>query len=323
MQVDGSRILVTGGAGFIGSHLVGALLRRGATEVLVIDDLSTGLLENLAPLPEERVSVYSMDIRDITSRELRNVDGVVHLAADVSVAASMEDPWATFDANVRGTLAVLETAADAGVASFVFASSAAVYGDTPPPLSEDSPVRPLSPYGASKLAAESLVRMFANERELMGISLRLFNVYGPLQRADSGYAAVVPAFVSAGLAGEPMKIHGEGTQTREMVYVGDVCDAFVTALEQAAHYPGRVFNIAPGVPVTVNDIAEGVNAALDAPVGVEHGPPRPGDIQESRADVGSARESLDFVARTALEEGLRATIEAEKEKVYIDETTIE
>lgn len=323
MQVDGSRILVTGGAGFIGSHLVGALLHRGATEVLVIDDLSTGLLENLAPLPEERVSLYSMDVRDVTSSEFRNVDGVVHLAADVSVAASMEDPWATFDANVRGTLAVLETAADAGVGSLVFASSAAVYGDTPPPLSENSPVRPLSPYGASKLAAESLVRMFAKERGLVGISLRLFNVYGPRQRADSPYAAVVPAFVSAGLAGEPMKVHGDGTQTRELVYVGDICDAFVTALERAQHYPGRVFNIAPGAPVTVNDLAEAVNAALNVPVGVEHGPPRPGDIHESSADVGAARECLEFVARTTLEDGLHATIEAEKEKVYIDETTIE
>jgi len=323
MQVDGARILVTGGAGFIGSHLVGALLQRGAKEVLVIDDLSTGSLENLNPLPEERVTLYDMDVRDATSREFRKVDGVVHLAADVSVAASMKDPWATFDANVRGTLAVLEDAADAGITSFVFASSAAVYGDTPPPLSEDSPVRPLSPYGTSKLAAESLVRMFGLERGLMGISLRLFNVYGPRQRADSEYAAVVPAFVSAGLAGESMKVHGDGTQTRELVYVSDVCDAFVTALERTADYPGRAFNIAPGAPVTVNDLAMAVNASLDDPVAVKHGPPRPGDIQESKADVGSAKKCLEFVARTTLEEGLRATIEAEKEKVYIAETTIE
>lgn len=306
------RVLVTGGAGFVGSHLVRALLERGDA-VRVLDDLSTGRRERVAP-PQEGLEWIPGDVRDAgaVARAARGVDAVLHQAAMVSVPESTADPAGAMDVNGVGTARVLHEALQQGCPRFVLASSSAVYGpgaDVPTP--ESAPLRPASPYGASKVAAEHVLGACARADGVVAISLRYFNVYGPGQVLGLGASAVIPAFITAALLGEPLRVHGSGEQTRDLCHVSDVVRANLLALEADPALAGRAFNVGTGVGTSVAELARLVRAATEraGPPPV-HEPVRRGDVDHSRADTTRAAEDLGFVAEVALAEGLAETVAA-------------
>ncbi len=294
--------LVTGGAGFIGSHLAWTLADR-KHRVRVLDDFSTGRRENLRP--DAEVIEGSVTDRAALDRAVAGADTVFHLAALVSVPASVADPRRCHAVNVEGTARLLEAAAAAKVRRVILASSSAVYGDFgDAPAREDQPPRPQSPYAASKLAGEHFARTTAG---IESVSLRFFNVYGTRQDPASPYAAVVPIFAAAVEAGRPLPVTGDGDQTRDFVYVADVVSALLLAAE-APGAAGRTYNIGSGRPVSVAGLAHAMGRAAGRPVELEFRPPRPGDIRHSTADVSAAARDLQFRARTPLEEGLAAVI---------------
>lgn len=301
------RVLVTGGAGFIGSHVARALLAAGH-QVTVLDDLSSGCASNVPPgagLVEG--DIRSPDLAAVLSRV--RPDGVVHCAAQVSVGASVEDPLNDMERNITGTARLLVAGAAAGVRSFVYASSAAVYG-TPEkvPISEGHPTLPLSPYGLSKLTAERYVRLLGAQLGLKWVCLRYANVYGPGQRA-SGDGAVVPAFLEAFAAGRDPIIHGDGEQTRDFVYVTDVARANLLALT------GRttgVFNVGSGTAVSINALWKAGAALMGWNRPPVYGPPRPGDIRDSVLSPVAAASELGWAPAITLEDGLRRTVAARK-----------
>ncbi|MEK9177368.1 MAG: NAD-dependent epimerase/dehydratase family protein [Patescibacteria group bacterium] len=302
-----ARVLVTGGAGFIGSHVVDTLVARGA-DVAVIDDFSTGKRENLAASLGKITLIESsiLSERAITDACV-GAQFVVHLAAFVSVPASIADPAASHETNVTGTLHTLLAARGAGVRRFVYASSSAVYGFTEAlPCGEDQPYIPESPYAAQKVMGEGYARLFSRLWGFDTVRLRFFNVYGPRQNPAGGYAAVIPAFISRMKRGEAPVIFGDGAATRDFTYVGDVVNAILLSLV-APDVGGGVFNIASGIETSVTDLARSL-AALEAgapsPV---HAPPREGDIIRSVAAVKRAEDALGFRAVVPLAEGLRAT----------------
>lgn len=303
--------LVTGGAGFIGSHIVAALLEQGHF-VRVLDNFSTGKRENLAQFaPSPRLEVVEGDIRDprITAQAVQGIEYVFHEAAFVSVPQSMEDPLPCFDINQRGTEVVLEAARKAGVKRVVLASSAAVYGDSEAlPLEEDSPLRPLSPYAVSKRVDELYAQLYTRSFGLEVVALRYFNVYGPRQRPDSVYAAAVPIFTRRLLEGKPVTIYGDGGQTRDLVFVGDVVRANLLASQHPAA-PGEVFNICTGEEIRVLDLVETLMRLFPNAPAPQFAPPRAGDIYRSVGSPRKAAERLGFRAGTALEDGLRAVVE--------------
>ncbi len=303
-------VLVTGGAGFIGSHLVDALLARGY-RVRVVDDFSTGHWENLADAEATgRVEVWEGSVEDpaLLRVAMKGVRWVFHLAARIFVAESVDDPVAYHRTNVLGTVQVLQAAREAGVERVVLASSAAVYGVPERlPLGEDAPLRPLSPYAAEKIANEMDARVFTH-LGLPVVALRLFNVYGPRQRPDNPYAAVIVAFLSRWLQGRAPVVYGDGSQTRDFVYVGDVVQAFLRAA-QAPQAPGGVFNVCRGRAVSLLDLLAAMRPLFpDHVPEPEFAPPRPGDIPHSIGDPTRAREVLGFQAQTSLEQGLRETL---------------
>ncbi len=293
--------LVTGGAGFIGSHLVEALLARGRA-VRVIDNLSTGSLENLRGL---RVEFVEGDIRDreAVDRAMLGVERVFHLAAMISVPGSMEDPLGCYETNLMGSLRVLEAAREHGVRSAVLASSAAVYGEVETPVDEDMLPHPQSPYAASKLAMEQAGRLYVENYDLPVVSLRFFNVYGPRQSPDSAYAAVIPAFIRALLDGRAPVIYGDGEQMRDFIFVGDVARAMILASE-SEHVAGEVFNVGSGATVSIQGLAAILRELIPGAPGVDYGPPRPGDIRFSSADIENARQRIGFHPEVSLESGL-------------------
>lgn len=296
------RILVTGGAGFIGSHLADALASRG-DRVRIFDDLSTGKRENLRP-DADFVQASVVD-RAALDAAMKGVDVVFHLAAVVSVQQCLEDPVGTNEVNITGTARVLQAAAAAGVRRVVFASSAAVYGDSPfTPKREDHPPDPLSPYAVAKLSGE---RLGATIPGVEFVALRFFNVYGPRQTPDSPYSAVIPIFLSALEAGRPLPILGDGTQTRDFTFVGDVVAGLLLAAE-ARGLHGRVYNLATGRAVSVADMAHALGRAAGRPVELEFRPPRAGEILHSHADVEAAARDLLFRARIPLDEGLAEAV---------------
>jgi UDP-glucose 4-epimerase len=301
------RYLVTGGAGFIGSHLVHTLVDQGH-DVVVLDDFSTGRRENLEAV-RDRVKIVEGTIDDpaTCARAVKGADYVFHEAALVSVPQSMEEPERTHRINTGGTLNVLRAAADAGVKRLVFASTSAVYGRGEPPLDEDRRLDPLSPYAATKLAGEQYLRMYRNAYGLDTVALRYFNVFGARQRPEGGYAAVIPKFVDAAVAGRRPTIFGDGTQVRDFVYVGDVVRANLLACE-ATHAPGEAFNIGSGSHTTVRDLWDRISAIVGCDLTPELCPPRPGDIHTSIAIVEKARRGLGFSAATSLDEGLAHTV---------------
>ena len=302
--------LVTGGAGFIGSHLVEALLNRGE-RVKVLDNFSTGPRDNLeqviaATQPGERLVVLEGDLRDASAlrQAVQGVDYILHHAAIVSVPGSVEDPLTCNEVNITGTLQLLQAAREAGVRRLVLASSSAVYGDNPAlPLAETEIPAPLSPYAISKLTGEQYCRAYYDLYGLETVALRYFNVFGPRQDPTSGYAAVIPKFVSATLQEQPVTIFGDGLQSRDFVYVGDVVAANLLACE-APGAAGQAINIAAGVRYSLLELVEALRTLNGKAIEVRHVPPRPGDIKHSGADINKAGQLLGFKPATGLSQGL-------------------
>lgn len=302
--------LVTGGAGFIGSHLVDALLERGWS-VRVLDDFSTGRESNLArAMPH--IELVRADLADFetTSKALAGVEVVFHQGAIPSVPRSVADPLRTHRANVDGTLVVLEAARRSGVRRVVYAASSSAYGDTEVlPKVETMPANPLSPYALQKYAGEVYCSLYHRIYGLETVALRYFNVFGPRQDPNSTYAAVVPRFISACLAGEPPHIHGDGGQTRDFTYVADAVHANLAAADAPAA-AGEVFNVAGGRQTSLNQLLAAIQRIVGSRIEPIHDPPRVGDVRHSLADLTKARALLGYEPRVSLEEGLRRTVDS-------------
>ena len=302
------RVLVTGGAGFIGSNLVRALLERG-DEVRVLDNFSTGFRENLEDV---EVDIVEGELRSYerVHNAVRGTEVVYHLGALGSVPRSVQDPLTSSAVNVEGTLNVLLAARDEGVRRVVFSSSTSVYGSTRQlPTTEEAPPDPISPYGVAKLAAERYCISFSRVYESFeSVVLRYFNVFGPRQSPDSQYAAVVPRFVTNIAQGEPIEIHGDGEQSRDFTYVGNVVAATILAAD-AAGANGEIFNVAAGSPASVNRIADAIAGIVGKEPKRVQLPSRAGDIRDSWADLSKSQRVLGYAPETSLEEGLRRTVE--------------
>ena len=303
------KVLVTGGGGFIGSNLVRALLERG-DEVRVLDNFSTGNRANLTGLDAEIVEGELRSYERVHNA-VRGTEVVYHLGALGSVPRSVQDPLTSSAVNVEGTLNVLLAARDEGVRRVVYTSSSSVYGSSAAlPAHEDAAPDPLSPYGVAKLAAERYCISFSRVyHSFETVVLRYFNVFGPRQSPDSQYAAVIPLFIAAIDAGEPITIYGDGEQSRDFTYVANVIDATLRAAD-APDANGRIFNIAAGSPASVNHVAETIGVILGKPVEKRFEPPRAGDIRDSWADISAARETLGYEPRVDLASGLELTAEA-------------
>ena len=306
------RVLVTGGCGFIGSHIVDALLSRGYV-VGALDNLSTGDRANLgAHWPNGGgFTLHERDIRDYDAVEkvVKSYDAVIHEAALVSVSRSVEDPLTVNAVNVDGTLNLLRASVKAGVKRFVYASSSSVYGESETlPKKETMVTVPVSPYGASKLAAENYCRVFAKVYGLHTVSLRYFNVYGPRQKSGF-YSGVIPIFIKRALEGKPPQVYGDGEQTRDFTYVEDVVNANLLALENDLP-KGEVFNIAAGDQISINRLASIILSMLGRDdLKPEHLDHRPGDIRRSYADVTKAREVLGYAPEHTIEDGVRRVVD--------------
>jgi UDP-glucose 4-epimerase len=306
--------VVTGGAGFIGSHTVDRLLAAGH-RVVVLDDFRTGKRANLTQhAGSDRLDVIACDVAHgifaalapLTARH-GPVERIVHLAAQVSVVHSVANPLVDMQVNYGGTLHVLEYARATGVKKVVFASSAAVYGDaTALPVGEDTPTRPVSPYGIDKLASEHALDYYAAVHGVPVTSLRFFNVYGPRQDPSSPYSGVISIFTERARAGRTLTLFGDGGQTRDFVYVGDVVRAIVAALGDGANRV--VANVGTGGEITVLELARSVVQLCGGKSAIEHAPARPGEILKSRARVDRLRDALGVVAETSLLDGLRETL---------------
>jgi nucleoside-diphosphate-sugar epimerase len=301
--------LVTGGAGFIGSHLAEALAAAGHA-VRVLDNFSTGNRDNLAEIAD-RVRVVNGDVTDpaAVARAVRGAELVFHQAALASVPRSVADPLATHAACATGTLNVLVAARDAGVRRVVYAASSSAYGDSERlPKHEDDPTRPKSPYAVAKLAGEQYCATFTGVYGLETVRLRYFNVFGPRQSPDSAYAAVVPLFIRALTTGQSPLVHGDGEQSRDFTYVADVVQANLrTAV--APGVAGRLYNVACGRRTSLNQLLRHINSLLGTTIPATYGPPRPGDVRHSQADIGRARAELGYRPTTDVLSGLRHCLE--------------
>ncbi len=300
--------LVTGGAGFIGSHLVEALLARHH-RVRVLDNFSTGDPANLAALRDE-IEVCDADITDRAAlpAAMRGVELVFHQAALASVPRSVADPIATHEACATGTLNVLLAARDAGVRRVVYAASSSAYGNSDRlPKRESDPTAPLSPYAVAKLTGEHYCAAFSEVYGLETVRLRYFNVFGPRQSPDSPYAAVIPLFLRALLRGKPPRIHGDGQQSRDFTFVDDVVQANLLAAE-APGVSGRVYNIACGRRTSLLELVATINRLLGTEIAPTHDAPRPGDVRHSQADIARARTELGYCPQSDIESGVRRCI---------------
>jgi nucleoside-diphosphate-sugar epimerase len=301
--------LITGGAGFIGSHLARHLVQQGST-VKVIDNLMTGKRENLDDVLD-RVTFYEDDITDpeAAARATEGVDYVLHQAALPSVPRSVQDPITTDWHNTRGTLQLLLAARDAGVKRVVQACSSSAYGDTPTMPKVETMIRsPLSPYAVSKAAGELYGKAFYASYGLQYVGLRYFNVFGPRQDPKSQYAAVIPKFITAYLRDEPPTVYGDGSQSRDFCYIDNVIQANLKACT-APEAPGQVFNIACGERIDLLGVLQMLAGIFEKRVQPRFDPPRPGDIKHSLADIDRARQVLGYEPEVLFAEGLRRTVE--------------
>ena len=300
------RVLITGGAGFIGANLARDLCAAG-DDVVVIDDLSTGNARNLDGLDVD-LRVGTILDQDLLDSAATGVDAIVHLAAIPSVPLSVADPVASHHANITGTLMVLEAARRAGDAHVTVASSSAVYGSDPElPKHEGMRCLPVSPYGVGKLAAEAYAIAFTECYGLPTLALRFFNVFGPLQHAGHAYAAVIPAFVDAAIAGRPLPLEGDGSQTRDFVYVGTVVKVLATAARRRVVSPTPV-NLALGGKISLRELIAIIETELGSDVTIENRPPRPGDVAHSQGDSSRLQELFPDIDEVPVERGLAETV---------------
>ena len=303
-----AKYLVTGGAGFIGSNIVEALVERG-DEVRVIDDLSTGKEENLTPFMD-KIDFQKGDVRskDDVKKALDGIDFVIHQAALRNVAKSVEDPVASNDVNINGTLNLLMLTKEANVKRLVYASTSSAYGDCKTfPQKESFAPNPISPYGVSKLAAEYYCRMFSATFGLETVSLRYFNVFGPRQNPESKYSAVIPAFIDMLAKDQPCMIDGDGKQSRDFTFISNVVDANLASCE-APGASGMVFNVACGEDYSVVDVAEGLKKIMGKDIESVYGPRRTGDPDRTYADISSLKNVLGVEPRVGFHEGLERTV---------------
>jgi UDP-N-acetylglucosamine/UDP-N-acetyl-alpha-D-glucosaminouronate 4-epimerase len=301
--------LVTGGAGFIGSHLVRRLL-AGGMRVRVLDNFATGRESNLAGVEGAEVMEGDVRSRDDARRAVRGVDVVFHLAALPSVARSWKDPVASLAVNAHGTANMVEAALEEGAGCFVYSSSSSVYGDQKAEVkTEDLEPRPISPYGYAKLLGEKIALAYARSGRLRVYSLRYFNVFGPRQDPESAYAAVIPLFMAHALAGTTATIDGDGTQSRDFTYIDNVVDANVLAY-RAAGSGGVAMNVACGQTHTLLELVDEISRLSGRPLQTVNGPPRQGDIKHSLADVTLAAQTIGYEPRVGFRDGLRRTFDA-------------
>lgn len=301
-------ILVSGGAGFIGSHLVHMLVEQGH-QIRILDNLSSGRAESLGAA-REHVELIIGDVRTAESvaQAAHGCQAIIHLAAMVSVVQSVEQPRACYETNLIGTLNVLDAARKAEIQRVVLASTCAVYGDTEKlPVSESDPTAPVSPYAAAKLAAEQACQLYSHLYNVEAVALRFFNVYGPRQDPASPYAAVVPRFIAALRSGKQPTIYGDGLQTRDFIAVSDIARALWTATT-APNIAGQVFNVGRGESHSVLDLVEAIGELLGVTVQPQFAPARAGEVRHSRADVSRFAEQAGFQAQLALIDGLAAMI---------------
>jgi UDP-glucose 4-epimerase len=301
--------LVTGGAGFIGSNIVARLVKEEGNKVKVLDNFSTGKLENIAQFLD-RIELIKGDLTDfnIVKNALKDVDYCLHQAALPSVERSINDPITSNEVNVTGTLNVLMAAKEMDVKRVIYASSSAIYGDTPVlPKREDMKPSPLSPYALTKLTGEEYCRLFYSIYGLETISLRYFNVFGPNQDPTSAYAAVIPKFITAMMSGKEPTIYGDGGQSRDFTFVDNVVEANVLATK-TTNGLGQTFNIACGQRITINELAKNIANILEIDIKPVHVEPRQGDVRHSLADISKAQNSLGYEPQVGFEEGLSRTI---------------
>ena len=304
-----SRYIVTGGAGFIGSHITEELVNQGH-EVVVLDDLSTGHEHNLTAF-RDRIEFVKGSVTDfdLMSRLFAGADVVFHQAALASVPRSVKDPVASNHANVTGTLNVFVAARDAGVRKVVYAASSSAYGDTEElPKHEGMPGRPLSPYAVTKYVGELYGKVFTDIYDLPTVGLRYFNVFGPRQDPQSQYAAVIPLFTTRFLAGEAPLIHGDGGQSRDFTFIDNVVQANLKAAAADSKADGLVYNVACGDRMTINDICAQIRDLLGVSIEPEHGPTRLGDVRHSLADISRAQELLGYQPAVDLRQGIERTV---------------
>jgi UDP-N-acetylglucosamine/UDP-N-acetyl-alpha-D-glucosaminouronate 4-epimerase len=300
--------LVTGGAGFIGSHLCTELVRRGET-VRVVDSLITGKRANLAHLPQVEFIEGDLADLDVAHRSVKGVDYVLHQAAIPSVPRSVEDPITCNRANVDASLNLLVAARDARVKRVVYAGSSAAYGNSETlPKVETMATEPLSPYGLQKLVVEDYCSLFTTLYGLETVTTRYFNVFGPRQDPSSPYSGVISLFISALCEGRQPTIFGDGRHTRDFTYVANVVDGVLRA-SQAPGVAGEVINVATGTRVSLNELFNTIRALLDANVEPKYGPPRAGDVRDSQADISKARRLLGYEPTVTFEQGLKNTVE--------------
>lgn len=305
-----ARILVTGGAGFIGGHLVRALLKRG-DEVIVYDNFATAPRENLDSVKDE-VTIIEADMRDFDAlkQAFKGVDHVMHQAALASVPRSINDPQSTHDVNCTGTLNALVAARDTGVKRFVFASSSSIYGDSPElPKRETMPFRPKSPYALSKVAAEEYVRIFHETYGLETVALRYFNVFGPGQSPQGAYAAVVPLFSESIILGRSPIINGDGLISRDFTFVENVVHANLLALDARGEALGHAYNVGTGVSHTLIELVEEIGSAAGKKATPKFGPERAGDVLHSNASIEAGQRMLGYKVLVPFSEGIKQTVE--------------
>ena len=316
-----SKVLVTGGAGFIGSNLTEVLLKQGHL-VRVLDNFLTGKRENL--IFDEAYSsleIIEGDIRDLTvcQRATIDIEYVFHQAALPSVLRSVEDPLTSNSVNVEGTLNILLAARNAGVKRLIYASSSSVYGDTPTlPKHEEMPPNPLSPYALQKYIGEQYCRLFFQLYGLEGVSLRYFNIFGPKQDPTSIYSAVIPRFIDALLEGRPPIIFGNGEQSRDFTYIDNVVQANLLAMS-AAHLNGEAINIACGKRTSLNQLLNFLKEIVGSKVSPIYEEPRKGDVRHSLANIQKGKEILNYEPEVGIERGLRKTVEYFQKKRTIDQ----
>ena len=304
------RYLITGGAGFIGFHLVKHLLGAGGI-VRVVDNLSTGSAERLKQMPDS-VQLVTGDLADnfVAAEAVKDMDYVLHQAAVPSVQRSVVDPVGTNRSNVTATLNLLENSRKAGVRRFVYSASSSAYGDTEVlPKKEEMPANPLSPYALQKWVGERYCKLYHELYGLETVSLRYFNVFGPGQDPDSEYAAVIPKFITKLLAKEPITVYGDGEQSRDFTYIDNVVEANLLALHRPSA-PGAVCNIGCGQRVSLNELIEILERLLGIRAQVTYAPRKPGDVRHSLADITNTTSILGYVPKIEIEEGLRRTVKA-------------